>query len=1073
MNSLPFWRAFWLIFGFALLHHPVFANEPQWIWKGPQPERNQSVFFRKTFELPEKPQRAHLWAAADVMIVYVNGEKLVLQRGWENLFYRDIAPLLEKGENLIAVEGFNGGDNEAGLLLQVSAFVNGATAAIVSDQSWKIRASVPTNWKSTDYDDARWERATAFGTLGQGNRAKIDRESMLVAAGIKKLPAATIPTEIAPKPEPKTEPKPRPAAVSEAKPPIAPNSLRTQPIEPIEPKLAKKSEKSPLPRTSEPYRGSHPFGNEAMPANAIRVAEGFQVERLYSVPKTTQGSWVSLCIDDAGRLIASDETGGLYRMSVPKSGQTLKPAGIEKIDLKIGNAQGLLFAFDSLYVVVNSPETAENAPACGLYRLRDTDGDDNFDLAEKLREFQRAGGEHGPHSVVLGPDGASLYVCVGNQTPPVDWHRTRIREVWGEDLLLQPPAGKKFGDADAKAPGGWIAKTDPEGKKWEIIATGLRNDFDAAFSREGELFAFDSDMEWDLGTPWYRPTRVCHVVSGAEFGWRAQGGKWPSHYLDSVPPVLEIGTGAPTGVTFGHGAKFPLKFQEALFACDWSHGRLYAVHLEANGASYRATAEEFLSAQPLPLTDILIHPDGALYFTSGGRQTPSGLYRVTYVGGESTDPPAQGQLAADLPRSFQIREALEQFHGHAIPGTADTVWPYLTDPDRHVRYAARTALEHQPAETWQKKALREVHPRGKIEALTALARVGDANLQTSILDSLDGLFWEHLDEPARLDVTRAHAILLARTGAPIPPMRDRLVRIWMERFPSDSAALNAEILELLVFLQAEQVAEPALLLLDRATSQEEQISYAKSLCHLKAGWSKVSRTRFLDWFLKAESFRGGESLPHYLAHMRKAAVSQINEAEKDEFSALLNDDPVNRMVFAGAARRTFVKSWTVRDFDRDLSQGLRRAHLENGRRLFSEANCQACHRFGAEGRAIGPDLTDLTQKFGARDILSHILNPSGQISSRYGSVVISKRGRAGVVIGQIIDHDGDDLIVNTDLRDPMQLERVNRADVESIQPSPVSMMPPGLLNSFDKAEVLDLLGFLVSGAGNEAEVAQK
>ena len=53
------------------------------------------------------------------------------------------------------------------------------------------------------------------------------------------------------------------------------------------------------------------------------------------------------------------------------------------------------------------------------------------------------------------------------------------------------------------APGGWIAKVDPEGNNWELLATGFRNQFDAAFDSEGELFAYDADMEWDVNTPWY------------------------------------------------------------------------------------------------------------------------------------------------------------------------------------------------------------------------------------------------------------------------------------------------------------------------------------------------------------------------------------------------------------------------------------------------------------------------------------------------------------------------------------------------------------------------------------------
>ena len=131
---------------------------------------------------------------------------------------------------------------------------------------------------------------------------------------------------------------------------------------------------------------------------------------------------------------------------------------------------------------------------------------------------------------------------------------------------------------DSMAPQGWIARTDPDGKEWELIAMGMRNPFDIAFNRDGELFTYDADMEWDIGEPWYRPTRVNHITSGADFGFRNGSGKWPDYWIDSFGAVVDVGPGSPTGITFGYGAKFPEKYRDALFIADWSFGKLRAVH---------------------------------------------------------------------------------------------------------------------------------------------------------------------------------------------------------------------------------------------------------------------------------------------------------------------------------------------------------------------------------------------------------------------------------------------------------------------------------------------------------------
>ncbi len=146
--------------------------------------------------------------------------------------------------------------------------------------------------------------------------------------------------------------------------------------------------------------------NAASAANAdassanIQTAPGFKVELIYSVPKETQGSWVALTVDDQGRLIASDQYGGLYRLTPPRIGGK-EDARVEKLAADISGAHGLLYAFDSLYVMVN-----EQPNASGLWRLRDTKGTGELDEKTLLREL-KGRGEHGVHGLALSPDGAN------------------------------------------------------------------------------------------------------------------------------------------------------------------------------------------------------------------------------------------------------------------------------------------------------------------------------------------------------------------------------------------------------------------------------------------------------------------------------------------------------------------------------------------------------------------------------------------------------------------------------------------------------------------------------------------
>src|SRR6185503_20000800 len=122
-------------------------------------------------------------------------------------------------------------------------------------------------------------------------------------------------------------------------------------------------------------------------------------------------------------------------------------------------------------------------------------------------------------------------------------------------------------------------------------------------------------------------------------------------------------------------AKFPAKYQQALFILDRSWGKLYAIHLKPTGSTYTAEKEEFISGAPLPVTDAIIHPaDGAMYFAIGGRKVQSGLYRVTYVGAESTAPVS---AKSDSNPARGLRHELERFHGHQDPKAIGAAWPHL------------------------------------------------------------------------------------------------------------------------------------------------------------------------------------------------------------------------------------------------------------------------------------------------------------------------------------------------------------------------------------------------------------
>ncbi|MGH7944484.1 MAG: heme-binding protein [Opitutaceae bacterium] len=824
--------------------------------------------------------------------------------------------------------------------------------------------------------------------------------------------------------------------------------------------------------------------NKATPVSRFKVPAGFKVELIYSVPGGLQGSWVNLCVDPKGRIIASDQYGGLYRFPAPPPGQPLDPAKVEKVPVEIRAVNGMLWAFGALYVGVNDYE--DKIPS-GLYRLTDSDGDDQLDKAELLRAL-KARGDHGVHAVLPTPDGRGLYLVCGNGTKPASFAATsQVPPIWGEDHLLpRLPDGRGF-MRDVMAPGGIIYKVTPDGKTFEVFSSGYRNIFDAALNRDGELFTYDADMEYDFNTPWYRPTRVCHVTSGSEFGWRNGAGKRPPFYADNLPPVVEIGPGSPTGMAFGHGAKFPARYQNALFILDWSWGKLHAVHLEPSGSSYQATREEFLSGSPLPLTDAIIHPsDGAMYFAIGGRRVQSGLYRLTYDGTEATAPVA-AQRTADPART--LRQELEVFHGRKDPRAVETAWPHLAHADRFVRWAARTAVEHQPVALWTERALAEKNPAIRIEALLALARAAgvcpshraensatvDAKLGGRILAALDKTDWSSLDAERQLAFVRTLQIALHRFAAADAALKSRLRAKLEPRFPASTRELNWLLCETLVYLQSPAVAAKALALIAAAPAQEEQLEYARSLRMLEAGWTIPTRTAYFEWFLKAANYRGGASFAKFIEFIRNDALKTLSDSERTALAGVLEKTPERisaieniGYVFAG---RPFT-NWTLDDLSAAAQSGLKGRSFETGRRMFGAAACFACHRFGNEGGMTGPDLTGAGGRYSPRDFLDQVLNPSKEINEQFVPTVLTKND-GSTVAGAVVNLNGDFVVINEDPSDPNQHVTVDRKEVKSIEPSKVSTMPPMLLSRLSKEEILDLTAYVLSGGKAEHDMFRK
>jgi putative heme-binding domain-containing protein len=810
---------------------------------------------------------------------------------------------------------------------------------------------------------------------------------------------------------------------------------------------------------------SLPLQAQENPADRLDALPDFKIEHVLRADPKVHGSWINLGRDLKGRLLLCGQRNQPVTRLTMKDGRIDKE---EQLKVPVTEIMGLLDTPEGLYVNGAGKDKA-GKNVYGLFRIKDSgDGDTEF-----LREWGGGAGEHGAHGIVMGPD-QKLYIVNGNFVAvPNDLLPSSPHRNYADDRILpRAEDGNGFG-AGRKPPGGYIVRVDKDGKNAELVASGQRNTYDIAFNADGELFGYDSDMEWDWGMPWYRPIRVFHATSGADHGFREGSAKWPNHYADSLPTTVDIGVGCPVGVVFGYGAKFPAKYQKALYILDWTYGRLSAVHLTPQGATYSATWENLVAPKglkggpktPLNLTDAIVGEDGSLYFTVGGRNTQANLFRVRYVGSASTAP-VEGKDKEGAEARAQ-RRALEAFHGSDDAAALDKIKQGLNSPDRFIRYAARIALERRPVESW-KAAAPET-----LTGLLALARLGAKSDQADVFKALANVKGDALDK------LRVVQVSVARHGLPADDVVKSLAAEFGPLYPAKSVELNLELCQVLLALDAPGAVAKTVELLNAAPTLEEQVGYVHHLRTITKGWTPELRKAYFGWFAKDRNKAGhsdevvkwftdagrgygdGSSMPKFIGNFHTQARSTLSPEEAlalaDVLAAYI---PPGQKPKPPTRKRSLVKEWKTEDLLGSLDEVAKDRSFDRGKEVYEAAQCAQCHKFGNEGGSVGSDLTAVSSRFARKDILESIIEPSKVISEQYANTMIMTTS-GKILDGRILEENGQRIVLQPNPLQPEKIE-VKKSDIDKRALSKVSPMPAKLVDNFTKDEILDLLAYLES-----------
>ncbi len=833
----------------------------------------------------------------------------------------------------------------------------------------------------------------------------------------------------------------------------------------------------------------------APPVSSLTLPAGFTAELLASA-QPSQGSWVAFTFDSQSRAVISPQDGQLSIASIP--GLTRNRDGtlwkgettlVEPFHAPIRSAQGLCFVGDALYA---NALGANGQPA--LWRVRDLDNDGAYEDALAVIAYSGDTGEHGPHAVVRGPDGA-LYVALGNHTRVPeslvqysdDESTGRApnspHDLFGEDRIdarMWDPRGHAVG---VYSPGGVVVRVDPKDNAATIFAGGFRNAYDHCFNAQGELFTYDSDMEWDIGAPWYRAPRVVHVVQGGDYGWRSGSAAMPDWYPDTLPPACETDSSSPTGMVAGCDGGFPAPWKDMIFCADWTYGRILATTLTPSGASYTAQWQPFITGRPMPVADLAWGADGAMYFVTGGRGTQSGLYRVR---ADASTKPGVAAVVADgaaerlraLRRSY---ESLQHPLGESeFARQLPTLLAGLNHSDRFVRTAARIALEHQAVDSWRGTLSTVTTQRARLTAALALVRAGTIDDSKVACDIAAASMAELLpqgatDATVATDATDEDAIAAMRV-VEIAVARHRELATYASVLRVGELGLQRAIelasvdrppafmaLELGSALGLPATVPLAMVALERAPNRSEALRFVTNLRLLKDGWTDELRARYWQWLAGANDRAGGFSLRGFIEVIRRDARAHVGESTNAAHSE--SNAPADAIPSAAFTTLTStLHDWRVGEFESAFDASAHLPHessdLARGAQLFRESTCILCHRFAGDGATTGPDLTGVGGRFSRRDLLTAILIPSATVSDQYRDSLIESTD-GSITVGRIVSDTADAIEVRTN---PLTEDRTRllKREIASTTPIQTSSMPSGLLNARSREEILALIAYLES-----------
>jgi putative heme-binding domain-containing protein len=639
---------------------------------------------------------------------------------------------------------------------------------------------------------------------------------------------------------------------------------------------------------------------------------------------------------------------------------------------------------------------------------------------------------------------------------------------------------------------GTILRVAPDFKSREIVATGIRFPVGIRFNAAGDLFCTDQEGATWLpnGNPF---DELLHVEKGRHYGFPPRHPKYLPKVIDE-PSVFDYGPQhqSTCGLNFNEPVNGGPVFGPAWWRSDalvtgYSRGKLYRTKLVKTAAGYVAQ-NQLVAALNMLAVDACVSPKGDLVIAvhGGGPDWGSGpdgkgkLYKLTYTGKELPQPvltwpqgPREVRVAFDRPlepdqlRSLTGKVVIEygkyvsagdrfEFHRPGYQAVQDQLrTPRFGLPVVGVQVTKdRRTLIVQTAP----------HPEAAGYALTlpGLGRPAAADARKKELRQVP-------ETDLRYDLCGVEASWRPKAGEGewagwLPHLDFDVARkLTPESAPHDELwrlTKRPGTLTLRTKLNLWDMLRPAVQpgsKIDYTWPAEEVTVVFRSSADIavkSAGKAAPATTDKDGRHVVQVTIKPAVDSPVPF----EVTLPTGGAAPELSVSYFTNEDPRPRAL----ALRRFLLLWAslkkeTAVAERDIPE-LKGGNWERGRRVFlsEQAACFKCHAIGGQGGTIGPDLSNLPQRDYA-SVLRDITEPSYAINPDYIAHVINLKD--GRVLTGAVRTEGDRLHVG-DAQG--KVTTIRRDQIESMQTSPVSIMPEGLVKQLGPEKMRDLLTFLLA-----------